>query len=452
MILCPNLHKILILLAVLVATSKSEFLGTKAGRTFLPVHRCRGGDITSPNANVITNEASMPETSNVASSSSFPVADNCAETEDDMWRQELPVQLQKRRGALHKILVPTGVTSNDGGIQQEELCEVYLLGTAHVSKDSCEDVKLLMDYVQPDVLFVELCNNRLAVLEDEPPLLNATDSIDDNFKTKGVGEMTKEIMIHNPGMTKAAALSSVLLTKIQGDYATKLGVTIGGEFREAYKKAVEQQKRFNALVETLRWEQSTYGKINDETLRVARLSNGCSVVLGDRPVRLTLLRAWEALSIFGKIKLVVALAWSSMRQPSDEELREWMESIMNDPTNDILTKSIEELSKHFPAVKRTIIEERDVFMACKIIQTSRIMGTGSAHDGLRRKLVVVVGAGHCPGISKILRNEASEGDVGLRISTEGELKKVIETKKHKIEDPDVVSLVNEVTSMEPITS
>eukprot|EP01083_Nonionella_stella_P143140 444193_1 len=449
MILCPNVHKILIILAVLVAPSKSEFLGIKAGRTFL--HRCRGGDVTSPNANVITNEASIPETSNVASSPSFSVADNSAETEDDMWRQELPVQLQKRRGALHKILVPTGVTSNVGGIQEEELCEVYLLGTAHVSKDSCEDVKLLMDYVQPDVLFVELCNNRLAVLEDEPPLLNATDSIADNGKTKGVGEMTKEIMIHNPGMTKAAALSSVLLTKIQGDYATKLGVTIGGEFREAYKKAVEQQKTFNALVETLRWEKSTYGKINEETLRIARLSNGCSVVLGDRPVRLTLLRAWEALSIFGKIKLVVALAWSSLRQPSDEELREWMESIMNDPTNDILTKSIEELSKHFPAVKRTIIEERDVFMACKIIQTSRIMGTGSAQDGLRRKLVVVVGAGHCPGISKILRNE-SEGDVGLRISTEGELKKVIETKKHKIEDPDVMSLVNEVTSMEPITS
>ncbi len=86
------------------------------------------------------------------------------------------MQLQKRRGALHKILVPTGVISKNNvdadGIQQEELCEVYLLGTAHVSKDSCEDVKLLMDHVQPDVLFVELCNNRLAVLEDEPPLLN----------------------------------------------------------------------------------------------------------------------------------------------------------------------------------------------------------------------------------------------------------------------------------------
>ena len=52
--------------------------------------------------------------------------------------------------------------------QEEDIfCEVYLLGTAHVSKDSCEDVKTLMESIKPDVLFVELCNQRIGILEDE---------------------------------------------------------------------------------------------------------------------------------------------------------------------------------------------------------------------------------------------------------------------------------------------
>ncbi len=372
--------------------------------------------------------------------------------ENEAWRNSLPTQLQNRRGALHKILVPTRAkqgTTQSAISDDKETCEVYLLGTAHVSKDSCMDVQLLMDHVQPDVLFIELCDQRLAVLDDTPLVI--PNNSDDSVK-KSVGVMVKEIMVHNPDMSRAAALSSVLLTNIQNDYATKLGVTIGGEFREAYKKAKAQQEKFNGLVERLRWEQNQYATISEDTLQKARSSNGCSIVLGDRPVRLTLLRAWEALSFFGKIKLVLALMWSSLRQPTDEELRAWMESIMNDPTNDILTKSIDELSKHFPAVKQTIIEERDTYMACKILQTVRILGDGSARDGAKRKIVVVVGAGHCPGIIKILLNERghSTGINSTQISVETELRKVIETKKYKIEDPHVMSLVTEVVSMDPV--
>ena len=375
-----------------------------------------------------------------------PVGNSAA----NAWRNELPAQLQKRRGALYRFLMPTGVQSQNPntGIHEENMCEVYVLGTAHVSKDSCEDVKLLMEHVRPDVLFIELCNQRIAILEDEPVKPNeAKQSTCSNGKSQSVGEMTKDIMTHNPDMNKVAALSSVLLTKIQGDYATKLNVTIGGEFKEAFNMAKAQQTEFAKLVQTLRWEQS-YGTVNEETLQKARASNGCSIVLGDRPVRLTLIRAWEALNFFGKIKLVLALAWSSLRQPSVEELREWIESIMNDPSNDILTKSIEELSQHFPAIKQTIIEERDVYMACKIVQTARIMGAGSAQDGSRRKIVAVVGAGHCPGISIMLTGEMEQQG---SLDTEGELRKVVETKRHKVDaDADMMSLITEVASMEPV--
>ena len=41
---------------------------------------------------------------------------------------------------------------------------IYLLGTAHVSRKSCDDVKILMDAVQPEILFLELCPKRERIL------------------------------------------------------------------------------------------------------------------------------------------------------------------------------------------------------------------------------------------------------------------------------------------------
>lgn len=365
--------------------------------------------------------------------------------ENNNWRDELPDRLRERKGALHRFLIPTGVPlKNPSSNLNENICEVFVLGTAHISKDSCEDVKLLMKHVRPDALFIELCNQRMAILEDEVPVPIETENQEDDKKS--VSQMTNEIMEVNPGMSKAAAMSSVLLSKIQGDYASSLNVTIGGEFKEAFNCAKSQQAQFLKLVEKIKLEHSQ-GPVSEATLELARDSNGCSVILGDRPVRLTLLRAWEALSFFGKIKLVIALAWSSLRQPSTEELREWIESIMNDPSNDILTKSVEELGRHFPAIKKTIIEERDVYMACKIVQTARIMGVGSSHDGVPRKIVAVVGAGHCPGITKLLLGEMKEQG---SLDAEKELQQVVETKNHRVKnDPDMQTLITEVVSLQP---
>mmetsp|Transcript_9287 Transcript_9287/g.11733 ORF Transcript_9287/g.11733 Transcript_9287/m.11733 type:complete len:458 (+) Transcript_9287:68-1441(+) len=374
----------------------------------------------------------------------------------DGWRDSLPPQLQQRRGSLHRILVPTGFTriknQNDrGGIDNssEETeninCEIYLLGTAHVSKDSCEDVKLLMEKIKPDVLFVELCVARIGILTDEEAeekVAKQKDDKSENEVKQSVSQLTKEIMDHNPDMSRSAALSSVLLTKIQGDYATKLGVKIGGEFQEAYKMAKRQQDNYRQYLQRLRWEQQ-YGQSmqwNNSGNEV--VMNGCALVLGDRPVRLTLLRTWESLSFFGKVKLFFALIISSFRQPDENELKEWIESIMNDPSNDILSKSIQELSRHFPSVKETIIAERDVYMSCKIIQTARLLGSASANDGKTRRILVVVGAGHCPGICKSLAEYCNKDVKAI-------LRSVIETKNHKVEgDQEMSLLITDVASLD----
>ena len=410
---------------------------------------------------------------------------------DEQWRLELPLKLQKRRGSLHKILVPTGcfmstpISSTSIQPQQQQqkremiFCELYLLGTAHVSKDSCEDAKLLMENIKPDVLFVELCNQRISILEDDThnPINdnnnnnnnnnNNSGDDDNNNKSKSVSQMTKEIMDHNPDMSKTAALSSVLLSKIQGDYATKLNVKIGGEFQEAYRMAKLQQTEFLKAMETYRFNhhvrmyQSSYisssASLPPQTPQP--YLHGCAVVLGDRPVRLTLLRTWESLSFFGKFKLLIALLFSSLKQPKEEELKEWIESIMNDPNNDILSKSIEELSRHFPTVKETIIAERDVYMSCKILQTARVLGEATMKDGQMRRIVAVVGAGHCPGIRQHLgieswsrryfKEEESGGGGTSQKKIEDVIQSVIETKKYKLDEcPEMSSLISEITSID----
>ena len=63
--------------------------------------------------------------------------------EVEEWRKHLPDTLRDTNGApLHKI------TIQSESYPQNKVT-VYLLGTSHVSRTSCEDAKLLMEYAQP---------------------------------------------------------------------------------------------------------------------------------------------------------------------------------------------------------------------------------------------------------------------------------------------------------------
>jgi len=359
------------------------------------------------------------------------------EVESIEWMDELPEKLRQRKGALCRFLMTTGQCP------YQHVCEVYLLGTAHVSRESCEDVNILMDYVQPDVLFMELCDLRLSMLEEAIPEMS------DQNAEKGVGQTSKEIMALNPGMNKAAALSTALFSKIQADFAKSLNVTLGGEFREALRCARTQQARHLSLLQEIRSAQLRGEAVDGTVYQKAQKSKMCAVVLGDRPVKLTLLRLWEALSFFEKVKLVVGLAWSSIRQPSTEELKEWIESIMNDPSrSDILSKCLEDVGRQFPAITRTVIHERDIYMSCKILQAVRILEAESAQKmgaSTPRKIVAIVGAGHCPGISSILKAEIDQPG---SLNVEKELRQVVHSKKQPFEGDAGESLIRDIMLLE----
>ena len=116
-----------------------------------------------------------------------------------------------------------------------------------------------------------------------------------------------------------------LYAKIQSDYAKKLNVTIGGEFRVAFQEALTQQLHFwksqnNHLYDpynimeryTLPPNNNNVQRSSDSYVSHERGNRACTVILGDRPVKITIIRAWESLRWFGKFKLMLALAWSSI--------------------------------------------------------------------------------------------------------------------------------------------
>ncbi|KAK1734669.1 TraB domain-containing protein [Skeletonema marinoi] len=309
---------------------------------------------------------------------------------EEGWRESLPTKLRDNQGApLHRVIIQPQAWSKS--CTGNATVTIYLLGTSHVSRTSCQDAELLMDHVRPDCLFVELCSQRVGLML---PAHEATPDVGDEKQTHNKQQQR--------GMSPISHKSAGLFAKIQNDYASKLNVTIGGEFKTAFQSALRQQREF--------WNsrQNYYLNVNNG-IGHPRANRPCAIVLGDRPVRITLLRAWESLRLFGKIKLVLALLWSSIKQPSEKELREWMESILNDRTgkSDLMKKAMDEMAKSFPTLKRVIIDERDEFMVAKIKQTAELLACSTSTDG-ERVMVAVIGAGHCNGIiEKLLDTKPS---------------------------------------------
>ena len=328
------------------------------------------------------------------------------------WKQALPPPLNNRTKTLQRIVVPG---------PSNRVVEVYLLGTAHVSKDSSQDVRLLLENIDPDVVFLELCDGRIPMLLSPPPApvpseekRKAADNQQHSQQNKKgffgwlrrPRSSSSEESPPAPPHRSMYGTAATLLTKMQQDYATSLDVELGGEFRVAYNY----------------WDEH-------------RTKRRLHMILGDRPLYLTLTRAWESLRLWGKTKLLIGLLISSLQKPKPEELRKWMEDILSDDSGDLLTESIAELAEHFPTLEEVIIQERDAYMACKLYQTCRELLISNTRIQ-KHRMVAIVGAGHVEGMCRWLTTANEE-------TPEQILSSLIEIKKG-IPEEDSQALVNDV--------
>lgn len=213
--------------------------------------------------------------------------------------------------------------------------EFYILGTAHVSKTSCEEAARLIQEVKPDIVMLELCIERQPILSVE------------KLRQISLLEVLEEI--HSGKATPFQAFYSWLLGKVGQD----LEVIPGEEFRVATREAKEV---------------------------------GAAIVLGDRPLNITAARLWASLSRWAKFKITMSLLWTGVASSlKTEDLRSEVERLKD---SDVFTEAIKEFESYYPGISKPLITERDLYMT-HILR--RIAGSADT-------VVGVVGAGHLEGI------------------------------------------------------
>jgi pheromone shutdown-related protein TraB len=110
-----------------------------------------------------------------------------------------------------------------------------------------------------------------------------------------------------------------------------------------------------------------------------------SLVLADREVRLTLRRVWASLSLWSTYRLLTTIIVGLFEDHTISE-----EEIERLKSNDVLHAALEEFSEYFPEIRETLINERDRYLAAQI------------RSAPGKKIVAIIGAGHCPGIKRVL--------------------------------------------------
>jgi pheromone shutdown-related protein TraB len=204
---------------------------------------------------------------------------------------------------------------------------IYLLGTAHISSESVDEVETLILEKNPDHICVEIDAGRYKVMKEGQ-----------SWQSLNIGKVLKQgkgfFMLAN------LALSS---------FQRRMGENSGSAPGQEMKIAIEAAEKA-----------------------------GIPFSLSDRDIQITLRRAWKKSGFWNKMKLLAALISSafSREKLSQEEIESLKE-------RSALQGMMEELAKELPTVKKVLIDERDRYLATNIYKapgenTLAVIGAGHA--------------------------------------------------------------------------
>lgn len=188
--------------------------------------------------------------------------------------------------------------------------QLTLVGTAHVSDASVEEVKRVIDATCPDVVCVELCQARYNALTSDAAWRDL-----DIFKVIKEGKML-------------FLLANLAIGAHQRRMGAELGVKPGAELIAAAEKAKEV---------------------------------GAEVVLIDRTIHTTLKRTWANLSFGKKMGMFAAIMDSLVSRKGAEAVD--IEDLKKQAN---LSEILDMLAKELPEVKGPLIDERDAYMVAGI--------------------------------------------------------------------------------------
>jgi pheromone shutdown-related protein TraB len=225
--------------------------------------------------------------------------------------------------------------------------EIILIGTAHVSRESINEVSRVIRETKPRVVCVELDQGRYNSISQK-----------ENWETLDIAKVFRE----GKGFL---LIANLVLAGFQRRLGNELGVRPGEEMKTAVETAGEL---------------------------------GIPYALCDREVQTTLRRAWARCGLWSKCKLLASLLSSAF---TTEKLSE--AEIENLKNHNELDGMMSDLSAYLPGVKETLIDERDRYLAAKIWIAGSAEGSGESPH----RTTAVAGAGHIPGIKAHLEKMAA---------------------------------------------
>lgn len=223
--------------------------------------------------------------------------------------------------------------------------EIYLVGTAHVSQKSVDAVRDAIKEYTPDVVAVELCEPRLSSLENPTQWHNMN---------------LVEVIKSGRGLM---LLSQLVLITFQRKLAAQLNIKPGAEMLEGV----------------------TEGR-----------AHGATIALIDRPIKITMKRIWASTNLSSMYQLLNAAlsALFEKHTVTEAEIEGLKESTK-------LSDTLKEFTDKFPGIGKTLIDERDRYMAQKI------------RDIKGKKVVAIIGAAHGDGIKRYIQNDADISELEI---------------------------------------
>ncbi len=207
---------------------------------------------------------------------------------------------------------------------------ITLIGTAHVSAESITEVENTIRELKPDSVAIELDDKRADSIKNK-----------DKYSQLDIIQVLKK---HQGFLL----LANLVLASFQRRMGQNVGVKPGDEMLAGIRVAEEL---------------------------------GIPTVMADRPIQITLRRAWAKNNLWGKSKLIAALLSSAFSK--EEMSAQEIEDIKDKNEMDSMMK---ELADYMPVVKEVLIDERNLYLAKKI------------WDAPGNNIVAVLGAGHLDGV------------------------------------------------------
>lgn len=211
---------------------------------------------------------------------------------------------------------------------------IIIIGTAHVSKNSVEEVKNIIEYVQPDSVAVELCESRYQTIVNKS-----------SWEKMDIVKVIKQ-------KQTTLLLTNLILSSYQKRMANQLGIQAGQEMIQGIESA--------------------------EAI-------GAELVLADRKIDVTFRRILGNLSAWDKIKFMAQLVISLFM---DEEIT--AEDVERLKSGDMLDSALNELSTAMPSLKVPLVDERDKYIAQKLREApgeTVVAVLGAAHlPGVLREI------------------------------------------------------------------